>query len=92
MKQRIEHDSLGNIKVPANKYWGAQTQRSLINFNIGQEKIPHEIIKALAIIKLAAAKTNVVCKKLNNNNGAIIAKTAEEIISGRLDGNFPLSI
>jgi fumarate hydratase class II len=92
MKQRIEHDSLGNIEVPANKYWGAQTQRSLINFNIGQEKMPYEIIQALAIIKMAAAKTNVICKKLNKQAGDIIIKVAKEIIDGKLDGNFPLSI
>ena len=58
MDYRTEHDSMGEVKVPSDKYWGAQTQRSLENFKIGQEKMPKEIISALAIIKLACARVN----------------------------------
>ena len=58
MDYRIEHDSMGEIEVPANKYWGAQTQRSLENFKIGVEKMPVEIVRAFGIIKLAAARVN----------------------------------
>ena len=58
MEYRIEHDTMGEVKVPADKYWGAQTQRSLQNFKIGDQKMPMEVVHAFAVLKMAAARTN----------------------------------
>ena len=89
---RTETDSFGELRVPKNKYWGAQTQRSIINFPIGWEKQPSSIIKALGIIKMAAAKVNIEQGKLEASLGSLIIEAAEAISRGLYDDNFPLSI
>lgn len=92
MEYRIEHDSMGDVEVPADKYYGAQTARSLENFKIGNEKIPLEIIKAFAYLKSACAKTNLELGKLDRKKSAIINQVCNEILSGKLDEHFPLSV
>lgn len=93
MEYRIEKDSMGNIEVPSDKYWGAQTQRSKQNFKIGPEaSMPIEIIRAFAILKKAAALTNVELGVLQKEKGDLIAKVCDEIYEGKLDDNFPLVI
>lgn len=92
MDYRIEGDSFGELKVPMNKYWGAQTQRSLENFKIGQEKMPMEIIRAFAILKKAAAITNNKLGLLDDKITNTIVKVTEEILDGKLDDNFPLVV
>jgi len=92
MEYRIEKDTMGEIRVPADKYWGAQTQRSLENFKIGKEKIPEEIIKAFAILKKAAAIANNKLGKLDDHRKDIIIKVCDEIYEGKLQGNFPLAV
>ena len=92
MDYRIEGDSFGELKVPMNKYWGAQTQRSLENFKIGQEKMPIQIIKAFAILKKAAAITNNKLGLLDDKITNTIVKVTEEILDGKLDDNFPLVV
>jgi len=89
---RIESDSMGEIAVPATVYWGAQAERSLENFRIGREKMPPEIIRALGILKKAAAMTNVDLGKLSKEKGQLIEQAADEVIEGKLDDQFPLSI
>ena len=89
---RIENDSFGNLKVPKEKLWGAQTQRSLKNFKIGNEKIPKELIRALGIIKLCAAKTNMNLGILDRSVGNAIVKAAKEVAEGKLNEHFPLVI
>ena len=91
-KMRLERDSMGNIEVPADRYWGAQTQRSLIYFSIGQDYIPLEVIKAFAILKKAVAQTNQEFGKLPEYKTKLIIEAAEEIIAGKLDRNFPLRV
>ncbi|MBQ3017574.1 MAG: class II fumarate hydratase [Clostridia bacterium] len=94
MEYRIEHDSMGEVRVPANKYWGAQTQRSLENFKIGEGKMPKEIINAFGILKLAAAKANatLVPNRMTGEKLDAIEKSANELLCGALDGNFPLVV
>lgn len=94
MKFRTEHDSLGEVSVPADKYFGAQTQRSLQNFKIGTEKMPREQIKALAILKECCAKANLelVPKKMTPEMCKYITFACEKIISGELWEHFPLSV
>ena len=89
---RTETDSFGPLEVPADKYWGAQTQRSIINFPIGWEKQPVAIVRALAIIKKACADVNVVQADLDPALGAAIQAAAQEVIDGRFDDNFPLAV
>ena len=89
---RTESDSMGEIKVPADKYWGAQTQRSNTYFNIGIDYIPEEVIHALAIVKKASAIANEKAKRLDPAISNAICETADEILDGRLDGNFPLKV
>ena len=91
-KFRIENDSFGEIKVPIDKYWGAQTQRSIINFPIGLEKQPTSIIRALGIIKAAAAKTNVKQKLLDQRIGEAIIEASLEVSKGKLNDHFPLVV
>ena len=91
-EKRIEHDSFGKIKVPNQRYWGAQTQRSIKNFSIGTEKQPLEIVKAFGIIKKAAAIVNMEDGKLDKKIGRAIVKASSEIISGKLDDHFPLVV
>ncbi len=93
MDYRIEHDTIGEVKVPADKYWGAQTQRSKINFPIGDEaSMPIEIIKAFAYLKKAAAITNFELGVLSKEKSDLIGKAADEVLADKLDGNFPLVI
>ena len=91
-KIRIEVDTMGEIEVPANKYFGAQTARSLINFDIGDDRMPHSIIRAFGILKQAAAETNVLLGNIDENVGLLISEACEEVISGSLDSHFPLRI
>jgi fumarate hydratase class II len=93
MEYRIEHDTMGEVKVPADKYWGAQTQRSKMNFKIGPEaSMPHEIIEAFAYLKKAAALTNAELGVLDKEKAEVIAKVADEVLEGKLFDNFPLVI
>ena len=89
---RIEHDSLGTVEVPANVLWGAQTQRSLVNFSIGDDLIPLKLIYALAKIKHAAAIVNNKLNVLEENRKILIIKAATEIASGKHDSQFPLKV
>ncbi|MDA3910677.1 MAG: class II fumarate hydratase [Bacteroidales bacterium] len=92
MKTRTAHDSLGTIEIPADKYWGAVTQRSLEHFKIGNHPMPKSIIKALALIKKAAAQVNLEENKLTEQQSQLIQIVCDEIISGALDAHFPLSV
>lgn len=96
MEYRIEHDSMGDVQVPADKYWGAQTQRSLENFPIGagKETMPDEIIHAFGILKKAAALANnrVRPEKMTAEKLTAVCSTCDEVISGRLNDNFPLVV
>ncbi len=89
---RTETDSFGPLEVPADKYWGAQTQRSILNFPIGWEKQPVAIVRALGVIKKACAQANVELGNLDSDLGTAIAQAADEVISGQLDDNFPLVV
>jgi fumarate hydratase, class II len=89
---RVETDSMGEIEVPADKYWGAQTQRSLIHFNIGSDKMAREMIRALGVLKKAAALVNQDLGKLKEEKARLITEAAEEVIEGKLDEHFPLKI
>ena len=89
---RTETDTFGPIEVPADHYWGAQTQRSLQNFKIGWEKQPKAVVRALGIIKRAAAEVNMAMGKLDPNIGEVIVAAAQEVIDGELDDNFPLAV
>ena len=89
---RTETDSFGPLQVPNSKYWGAQTQRSILNFPIGWEKQPAAIIRALGVIKKACALANVEAGKLNKPHGMAIVEAASEVIAGKLDDHFPLVV
>lgn len=89
---RIESDSLGKVQVSKEQYWGAQTQRSLENFKIGTEKIPISLIKALATVKLAAAKVNMEFNAIEKQIGNVICQVAQEIIDGKFNKEFPLVV
>lgn len=92
MDYRIEHDTMGEVRVPANHYWGAQTQRSHENFPIGTEKIPQEIIHAFAVLKKAAALANCKLGNLDARRANAIAAACDEILAGKLDDEFPLVV
>ena len=93
MDYRTEHDTMGEVKVPADKYWGAQTERSRNNFKIGPEaSMPKEIIYAFAYLKKAAAQANCDLKVLTKDKCDLIAKVCDEILAGKLDDQFPLVI
>ncbi|WP_378954914.1 class II fumarate hydratase [Pelosinus sp. sgz500959] len=92
MEYRIEKDSIGEIKVPADKLWGAQTQRSYENFRIGVEKIPYELVKVFGVIKKAAALVNYRLGVLDQRRSDAIVETCDELLAGKLDGNFPLAV
>ena len=92
MSFRIEHDSMGEINVPAEHHWGAQTQRSLENFKIGWEKQPLEIIRALAYLKSACAMANADFGKLDGNKAEAICSACSEIIEGKHNSEFPLAV
>ena len=89
---RIETDSMGEVEVAADVYWGAQTQRSLLHFNIGFDVMPREVIRALGILKKAAAITNFDLGKLAEDKMKLIAQAADEVIDGKLDAHFPLRV
>jgi fumarate hydratase class II len=91
-KTRSETDSFGPIEVPADRYWGAQTQRSLENFRIGTERMPVPVIRALAVIKRAAAEVNHKLGLLDARRMRAIVKAAQEVIDGRFDDHFPLVV
>jgi fumarate hydratase class II len=89
---RIEKDSLGEVRVPAGRYWGAQTERSRQNFPIGHELIPLEVIRALALIKKSAARANQALGVLAAEKAGLIERVCDEILSGSLDAEFPLRV
>ena len=89
---RIEKDTMGEVQVPADAYWGAQTQRSLQNFKIGEQKMPREIILGFAYLKKAAALTNRDCEVLSAEKAQLISRACDEILSGDLDDQFPLVV
>lgn len=92
METRIEVDSLGHVQVPTDKYWGAQTQRSLENFRIGSEKMPTELIHALGIVKKASAQVNHELGLLSQEAYALITAVCEELLAGKLDQHFELVV
>ncbi|HXG65005.1 MAG TPA: class II fumarate hydratase [Blastocatellia bacterium] len=92
LQTRIESDSMGKVEVPANVYWGAQTQRSLTYFNIGRDTMPPELIRALGILKKAAALVNEELGKLPAEKARLIVQAADEVIAGKLNAHFPLRI
>jgi fumarate hydratase class II len=92
MEYRIETDSMGEIQVPTNKYYGAQTARSLIHFNIGHDTFPREMIRALGILKKAAALTNQELGTLSAEKATLMVQAADEVIAGQLDEHFPLRV
>ena len=92
MEFRIEKDTMGEVQVPSDKYWGAQTQRSLQNFEIGDEKMPLEIVYGFAHLKKACALVNNELERLDEEKTLAIAKAAESVIHSELDDNFPLVV
>ncbi|MGE0828586.1 MAG: class II fumarate hydratase [Hyphomonadaceae bacterium] len=92
MKTRTETDTFGPIEVPADAYWGAQAQRSLGNFKIGEEKMPKPLVRALGIVKRAAAEANLELGKLEEKLAKAVVEAAQEVIDGKMDGQFPLAV
>ncbi|MEY5041645.1 MAG: fumarate hydratase [Bacteroidota bacterium] len=92
MSVRIEKDTIGKVEVPADKYWGAQTQRSIENFKIGGNQMPQEIIEAFAYLKKAAARTNEDLGVLTKEKADLIAQVCDEILAGKLNSEFPLVV
>ncbi len=92
MNIRIEKDTMGDVMVPSDKYWGAQTQRSIENFKIGGDRFPREMIRALGILKKSAAVTNSRLGLLDTKKTELIVKAADEVIKGDLDAHFPLVV
>ena len=92
MEYRTERDSMGEVRVPAQRYWGAQTQRSFDNFKIGTEKMPREIIRAFAVLKKAAALANRQLERMDERKCRLIGQVCDEILAGRLEEEFPLVV
>src|SRR5574340_343282 len=92
MATRTERDSFGPIEVPAERLWGAQTQRSLETFRIGEERMPLPLVHALALVKKAAAEANAGLGVLEEQKARAIAAAADEVLAGRHDGEFPLVV
>ena len=92
MNYRVETDTMGKIEVPSDRYYGAQTARSLMNFKIGTEKMPPELIRAMGILKKAAALTNKELGMLSDEKAELIVKAADEVIEGKLNDHFPLVV
>ena len=92
MGERIERDTMGELSVPNDRYWGAQTARSLMNFDIGNDLMPREVIRAFGILKKAAARTNKDLGTLDSSLADLIISAASEVVSGDLDDHFPLSV
>ncbi len=89
---RVEHDSMGEVRVPADALWGAQTQRSYQNFRIGTETMPRGIVRAFAILKKAAAQANAQLGTLDPTVASLIEEAADEVLAGKHDGEFPLKV
>ncbi|HVH53033.1 MAG TPA: lyase family protein, partial [Actinomycetota bacterium] len=83
---------MGDIEVPADKYWGAQTERSLRHFSIGEDRMPVEVVRALGLLKRAAAVVNAELGLLPNDKADLIVRAADEVVEGKLDGHFPLFV
>src|SRR5438046_6072282 len=92
IQTRIETDSMGEIEVPADKYWGAQTQRYLLHFNIGNDVMPREMIRAFGILKKACAIVNNDLGKLPSDKLKFVVQACDEVIEGKLDAHFPLRV
>ena len=92
MEYRIEKDTMGEVEVPADKYWGAQTERSRNNFKIGGQRMPIEVVRGFAFLKKAAALTNAELGVLEKERASLIAQVCDEILEGKLDDNFPLVV
>ena len=92
MSTRTEHDTMSNVEVPSEAYWGAQTQRSRNNFKIGGETLPQPLIYALALVKKAAAATNVSLGRIKPEQADLITQAADDVLNGKLDGQFPLVV
>ena len=92
MSTRTEHDSMGALEVPSDRYWGAQTQRSLQNFKIGGHRMPRPMIEALGLVKFAAAQSNAELGLLPEDKKDVIQRAAQEVIDGKLDDHFPLVV
>src|SRR5512145_74196 len=90
--RRKETDSMGEVEVAADRYWGAQTERSLHHFNIGDDRMPREMIRALGILKKAAALVNEELGKLPAEKAKLIIEACDEVIEGKLDAHFPLRV
>jgi fumarate hydratase class II len=91
MKTRTEHDSFGPIEVPAERLWGAQTERSRLHFRISDEKMPGELVRALALVKKATALVNAELGQLPQAKADAIVRAADEVLRGEHDDEFPLS-
>src|SRR5687767_83633 len=91
-EMRGETDSMGAVDVPGDRYWGAQTQRSLHHFSIGEDRMPNEVVRAFGILKKAAALVNAELEKLPKDKTDLIVAAAEEVIEGKLDDHFPLFV
>jgi fumarate hydratase class II len=89
---RTETDSMGAVEVPADRYWGAQTQRSLHHFSIGDDRMPVEVVRAFGVLKKAAALVNEELGKLSHEKAELIVRAADEVIEGKLDDHFPLYV
>src|SRR5262249_56237028 len=89
---RIETDSMGRVEVRADRYWGAQTERSLHHFAIGHDTMPLAVVRALALLKKAAARVNQKLGLLDDKRAELIVRAADEVIDGKLDDHFPLSV
>ena len=92
MDTRTEHDTMGTIEVPVSAYWGAQTQRSLQNFKIGQEHLPRAMIKAMGTVKKAAALVNAELGQISQDIAQLIVPAADQVIAGKWDDQFPLVV
>ncbi|MCH1588260.1 MAG: class II fumarate hydratase, partial [Flavobacteriales bacterium] len=89
---RVESDTMGELEVPADRYYGCQTARSLLNFDIGHDTMPTGVIRAFGILKQAAAKTNVALNQLEPDVGDLIIAAAQEVLDGHLNDHFPLRV
>ncbi len=92
MEYRLEKDTLGEVKVPADRYWGAQTERSRQNFKIGGQRMPTEVVRAFAVLKKAAAIVNADLAGLEQGKADLIARVCDEVLAGKLDDHFPLVV
>ena len=89
---RVESDTMGELEVPGDRYFGCQTARSLLNFDIGHDTMPTGVIRAFGVLKQAAAKTNVALKQLDPEVGDLIIAASQEVLEGRLNDHFPLRV